>query len=64
MEHTADENYSKFINAADFIENARPEIEQLTKKESEKVEKVTKEAAEAARKNETLDAKRFESERV
>ena len=63
--HSVYENYSKFINAADFIENARPEIEQLTKKESEKVEKVTKEAAEAARKlNETLDAKRFESERA
>jgi len=63
--HSVYENYSKFINAADFIENARPEIEQLTKKESEKVEKATKEAAEAARKlNETLDAKRFESERA
>ena len=63
--HSVYENYSKFINAADFIENARPEIEQLTKKESEKVEKTTKEAAEAARKlNETLDAKRFESERA
>ena len=63
--HSVYENYSKFINAADFIENARPEIEQLTKKESVKVEKATKEAAEAARKlNETLDAKRFESERA
>tara|TARA_B100001996_G_scaffold279396_1_gene219897 strand:- start:1048 stop:3690 length:2643 start_codon:yes stop_codon:yes gene_type:complete len=63
--HSVYENYSKFINAADFIENARPEIEQLTKKESEKVEKATKEVAEAARKlNETLDAKRFESERA
>jgi len=63
--HAVYENYSKFLSAAEFIENARPEIEQLARIESEKVEKATREAVEASKKlNEILDAKRFEIERA